>query len=93
MTSAILVQVVIGALVALSSSLAGYLVVRRTSSGRIATSEAKTLWDASEQIRLELRQEVLTLRQQVAHLEKRVAECEKREREWERRGVKRHDDS
>ena len=57
---------------ALIGTLAGiaatYVVARRRSSGRIATSEAADLWQASESIRHDLTEDVRALRQEVASL-------------------------
>ena len=59
-------------LAALIGTLAGvaatYVVARRRSSGRIATSEAADLWHASESIRHDLTQDVKALRTEVASL-------------------------
>lgn len=59
-------------LAALIGTLAGvaatYIVARRRSSGRIATSEAADLWQASESIRHDLSEDVKTLRLEVASL-------------------------
>jgi hypothetical protein len=59
-------------LAALIGTLAGvattYVVARRRSSGRIATSEAADLWQASESIRHDLTEDVRALRREVASL-------------------------
>lgn len=59
-------------LAALIGTLAGvaatYLVASRKSSGRIRTSEAEVLWEASESIRHDLTAEVAVLRAEVAAL-------------------------
>lgn len=59
-------------LAALIGTLAGvaatYLVAARRSSGRIRTSEAEVLWEASESIRHDLTAEVAALRDEVASL-------------------------
>lgn len=63
---------VLPGLAALIGSLAGlattYVVAKRRSSGRIATSEAADLWKASESIRHDLTQDVKALRVEVASL-------------------------
>lgn len=59
-------------LAALIGTLAGvaatYVVAKRRSSGRIATSEAADLWKASESIRHDLTEDVKSLRLEVASL-------------------------
>ncbi len=59
-------------LAALIGTLAGvaatYVVAKRRSSGRIATSEAADLWQASESIRHDLTEDVKALRLEVASL-------------------------
>ena len=57
-------------LAALVGTLAGvaatYVVAKRRSSGRIATSEAADLWQASESIRHDLTEDVKALRMERA---------------------------
>lgn len=55
-------------LAAILGAVVTYLVARRAASGKIATSEATTLWGAAEQMRQELRAEVLALRAEVLAL-------------------------
>jgi uncharacterized membrane protein len=63
---------VVVALVAMLAAGVGgavtYLVARRSTSGSIGTSDAATLWHASEEIRIELRAEVVALRARVVEL-------------------------
>ena len=63
---------VLPVLAALVGTLAGvvatYVVAKRRSSGRIATSEAADLWAASESIRRDLTEDVKALRVEVASL-------------------------
>ena len=65
-------------LAALIGTLAGvaatYLVASRKSSGRIRTSEAEVLWEASESIRHDLTAEVAVLRAEVATLKAEIAQ-------------------
>lgn len=56
----------------LAGVLGGWLAQRRLTSGKIVTTEAKTLWDESTSIRKELREEVTRLNTQ-------VQECHQRE--------------
>lgn len=67
----------------LVAAVGAYLVARRTTSGSITTSDALTLWKAAEQIRQELRDEVVarreearTLREENARLLIRIADLE-----------------
>lgn len=70
------------ALAALIGTLAGvaatYLVASRRSSGRIRTSEAEVLWEASESIRRDLTAEVAVLRAEVATLKTELAQLRAR---------------
>jgi hypothetical protein len=69
-------------LAALIGTLAGvavtYLVATRRSSGRIRTSEAEILWEASESIRHDLTAEVAVLRGEVAALKAELAQLRAR---------------
>jgi peptidoglycan hydrolase CwlO-like protein len=59
---------IIGVLGTVTVALVTYLVARRQNSGRIATSDASTLWVESQAMRKELRDEVLLLRTDVREL-------------------------
>lgn len=50
------------------TALATWVLGRRRESGSISTSQAETLWEAAEQIRVELREEVVARREEVVHL-------------------------
>lgn len=67
---------ILAALLAVAAAMAAavgtYLVARRQTSGRIDTSDAKTLWEESQQMRAELRAEVLTLRAEASRLRAEV---------------------
>lgn len=69
-------------LAALIGTLAGvaatYLVASRKSSGRIRTSEAEVLWEASESIRHDLTAEVAQLRGEVAALKSEIGQLRAR---------------
>lgn len=69
-------------LAALIGTLAGvaatYLVASRKSSGRIRTSEAEVLWEASESIRHDLTAEVAVLRAEVVALKAELAQLRAR---------------
>jgi chromosome segregation ATPase len=54
------------------TAIGSYLSERRQNSGKVETSDATTLWNASEKMRLELTQEVERLRGVVAILEQQV---------------------
>lgn len=53
-------------------ALVTYLVARRHSSGQIGTSDAATLWKESQEMRKELRDEVLLLRTDVSGLREEI---------------------
>ena len=64
------------------AALSAYLVSRRQTRGTIRTSDAASLWKESQDMRLELRDEVVRLRQdlqvlrdQIAGLETEVRRC------------------
>jgi biopolymer transport protein ExbB/TolQ len=59
--------------VALFAGLGVWLVSRRINSGKIGTSDATTLWDASEKMREFLRDETNALRNEVAAARAEVA--------------------
>lgn len=69
-------------LAALIGTLAGvaatYLIAARSKSGRIRTSEAEVLWEASESIRRDLTAEVAALRAEVAVLKAELAQLRAR---------------
>jgi peptidoglycan hydrolase CwlO-like protein len=56
------------------ATLGTYMVARRRTSGQIATSDAATLWKESQQMRKELRDEVLVLRVEVLGLRTEIKE-------------------
>lgn len=75
---------VAGSVVAAALTAYGtYKVASRKTSGRIGTSEAGELWTASQQIRLELREECDRLRTRVSQLEDHELVLERRIRELE----------
>lgn len=55
----------------LFASAVTYLVARRTTSGKINTSEAKDLWDEATKMRVELRSQVESLQADIERFEKR----------------------
>lgn len=59
-----------GVFVALVTGAGTYFVARRTSSGDIDTSSAAELWQESQNMRRDLRDEVVALRAQIGVLEK-----------------------
>jgi sensor domain CHASE-containing protein len=61
----------LAAVAAVSGAIVTWMVSRRRNSGNINTSEAETLWSEGQEMRKELRGEVLTLRKELAalHLE------------------------
>lgn len=54
-----------------TGSVGAYLIARRTTSGKINTSEAKDLWDEATKMRLELRHQVESLQAEIARFEQR----------------------
>lgn len=56
---------VLGTLGLLITGTSGYLIARRNTSGNVATSDAAKLWDESNAMRQELRNEVVELRGKV----------------------------
>jgi len=86
-----ILTVIAGLVASLSVAGLGYFVARQTNSGRINTSEAKTLWIESTAMRIELRAEVEALQiankilvdlnrlleKRIDILEYRIAELEK----------------
>lgn len=63
-------------IVALVSGFSAYLLGRRRASGHVETSEAADLWRASEEIRQELRDEVVALRSRVEELQTKNRELQ-----------------
>lgn len=59
-------------LAALVSGVVAWTIARRTSSGKIDTSQAATLWDEGTIMRKELRDEVVTLKTQLTEAIKAV---------------------
>lgn len=60
------------------AAVATWRVAMQRSSGRIGTSDAATLWQASEQMRRELRDEVVALRAQAVVLLEKIDRLEAR---------------
>lgn len=58
---------------ALFTAAGTFLIARRTTSGRIGTSDAASLWAESQAMRRELREEVIALRADNAALRQEVA--------------------
>lgn len=63
-----------------------WLVARRQTSGQIGTSDAAVLWRASEEMRTELRAEVVALRVQAVALLEKIDRLEQRLKEYEPHG-------
>lgn len=59
------------------AALGSYLAASRKQSGRIGTSDASRLWDASESMRTETRADLAAANHRIVELEKRVADLEK----------------
>jgi hypothetical protein len=71
-----IVIAVAGAAATVTAGLIAYLTGKRITSGHVGTSDAATLWKASEQIRAELRAQVVDQRQEIADLRGRVVHLE-----------------
>lgn len=67
----------VGAAAAVITGLVSYLIVRRTNSGNIDTSDAAVLWAESQAMRKELRDEVVSLRTEVTSLKRDLQKAEK----------------
>lgn len=59
------------------TALCTWLIASRKQSGRIGTSDADRLWDASEAMRTETRTDLGEANKRIVALEARVAELEK----------------
>jgi len=68
LTDPVIVAALLGVAGVGVTAIVTYVVARRTTSGRVETSEAATLWAASEQMRKELRDELVAARAQVIEL-------------------------
>lgn len=62
MTSTGLLVLLVGIIPAVLTALVTWAVAKRSRSGKVATTEAETLWAESQAMRLELRNEVAALR-------------------------------
>lgn len=78
------------ALGCLITAIGAYAIARRTTSGKIGTSDAAQLWLESGNLRRELRDEVVALRLEVIYLKKQIRELERELEELRRKfnGVK-----
>lgn len=81
MSTALLIALV-GAGATIITGVISWMVSRRTTSGRAGTSDAATLWKAAEQIRGELRNDLVAARDQIDELRERVAILEAEQREY-----------
>lgn len=54
------------------SSLASYFIARRSTSGSISTSDAKSLWDESNKLRQEYRDRAESLEKQLEEVNTRL---------------------
>lgn len=82
--------VVLAFLAAVAGSLGAYLAATRKLSGKIGTSDADKLWDASEQMRSEYRERLTASERRTAEVEGRVAELEKQNNELARENMELH---
>lgn len=73
-----------GALAAVITAFVTYLIARRQSSGRVGTSDAATLWEESQAMRKELRDEVRELRIEISQNRKEIDQLRTRIRELEK---------
>lgn len=68
--------VLLGIVTVLLAPAAAYLTVVRRLSGKIGTTEASRLWDASEEMRKEYREEIERLQGVIDRMEKRIDDVE-----------------
>lgn len=68
--------VVLGILGAVVAPVLGYLAAARKLSGRIATSEAASLWAESSAIRADYREQLMNANARIATIEVRLKEME-----------------
>lgn len=80
-----LIASAIGFLAATLGAAATIVVTRTRSSGRIATSEAGSLWKAAEEIRKELYERVKEQNSELTRCHERIAAAESREEICQRR--------
>lgn len=66
-----------GIICAFIGAFGTYVAVKRKNSGKIETSEASELWQESQAMRKELRDEVVYLRGRVTNLETAMVEQQK----------------
>ena len=71
----LLLTVLIGLGAALVSSGVTYLIARQTHSGKVETTDASTLWEASEEIRKELRADLVVVREEMVVLRAEHVQC------------------
>lgn len=69
---------------AIITAIATYFIARRTSSGRIDTTEAATLWEEARSVRQELRDEVVGLRTEVKDLNTKIDGLEEKNAQCQR---------
>lgn len=70
-----------GLLGAAIAALGAYITANRRLSGRVAQSEASSLWEESASIRHDYREQINADRERIARLEERVASAEHRNTE------------
>lgn len=66
-----------GLFASIPTASATWFIARRKSSGSVATSDAATLWAESQEMRKELRDEVVDLRKQLIQTRERLEKAEK----------------
>jgi MFS superfamily sulfate permease-like transporter len=82
-TETFIAAIIVGSIGAVAAAFAAIRVARRQNSGQISNSDANTLWNASEQMRKELRDEVVELRAQAVLLLAKIDNLEKRLAKYE----------
>lgn len=74
---ATIIAAIIGISVAAASAVSAYAIARRRMGGRIDTTDAATLWKESQDMRRELRDELVSAREEVEHLRSELGACRK----------------
>lgn len=82
--------IVFAFIAAIAGSLGAYLAATRKLSGKIGTSDADKLWDASEKMREEYRERLNSSERRTAEVESRVAELERKNSDLAKENVELH---
>lgn len=72
---------------AFAGALGAYVAAARRLSGKVATSEAASLWEESASIRADYRERLVEAEKRMAHQEERIGKLEERKNELERENL------